>query len=44
MPRLYLFLALLVVNYSLLFAQTKNDKLQIKEAVLNYLEGLEYNE
>ena len=32
-----------IADHSPLFAQTKNDTLQIKETVLNYLEGLETN-
>src|SRR3954470_22666718 len=40
---LYFFVALLIINNGQLFAQTKNDTLQIKETVLNYLEGLETN-
>lgn len=43
MTSLYLFAAMLLINNSPLFAQTKNDTLQIKETVLNYLEGLETN-
>jgi len=38
-----LFGAILVINNSPLFAQTKTDTLQIKETVLNYLEGLDTN-
>jgi hypothetical protein len=37
------FTALFLFN-SNLFRQTKNDTLLIKEAVLNYIEGLEYND
>ena len=40
---LHFFVALLIINNGQLFAQTKNDTLQIKETVLNYLEGLETN-
>src|SRR5678816_2065042 len=43
MTCLHFFAALLIINNSQPFAQTKNDTLQIKETVLNYLEGLETN-
>jgi Putative lumazine-binding len=43
MPCLYLIAATLIINNSPLFAQTKNDTLQIKVTVLNYLEGLDTN-
>src|SRR5215210_1548408 len=42
-PCLYLFAAILILNNGPLFAQAKNDTLQINETVLNYLEGLETN-
>lgn len=42
-PSLFLFAAMLLINNCPLFAQTKNDTLQIKEAVVNYLEGLDTN-
>ena len=35
---------IMFVSSSTLFGQTKSDSLQIKETVLNYLEGLEYND
>ncbi|MCF7561090.1 nuclear transport factor 2 family protein [Sabulilitoribacter multivorans] len=40
---LYLFAAILTIPNGHLFAQTQNDSLQIKEAVVNYLEGLDTN-
>lgn len=40
---LYFFAALLTIPNGQLFAQTQNDTLQIKETVLNYLEGLDTN-
>ena len=43
MTCLHFFAALLMINNGQLFAQAKNDTLQIKETVLNYLEGLETN-
>src|SRR5688500_5969219 len=43
MTCLHFFAALLIINNGQLFAQTKNDTLQIKETVLNYIGGLETN-
>ncbi len=40
---LYLFAAILTIPNDPLLAQTQNDTLQIKENVLNYLEGLDTN-
>lgn len=42
--RLIIVTAVLFSLNSNLFGQTQNDSIQIKEAVLNYLEGLEYND
>ncbi len=42
-PCLYLFAAILTIPNGHLLTQTQNDTLQIKETVLNYLEGLDTN-
>lgn len=44
MFRLILVFTISIVFNSNLFGQIKNDSLQIKETVKNYLEGLEYND
>ena len=47
LPQLLRLIIVITVLFSLnnnLFGQTKNDSTLIKEAVLNYLEGLEYND
>lgn len=40
---LYFFAVILLIHNSPVFAQTPNDSIQIKETVLNYLEGMETN-
>ena len=40
---LYFFAVMLLIHNSPVFAQTPNDSTQIKETVLNYLEGMETN-
>jgi len=44
MKSFYLFAVLLMINNCHLFAQTQNDSLQIRETVLNYIEGMETND
>ncbi|WP_370477012.1 nuclear transport factor 2 family protein [Tamlana flava] len=44
MKSFYLFAVLLLFHNSHLFAQTQNDSLQIRETVLNYIEGMETND
>lgn len=47
LPELLRLIIVITVLFSLnnnIFGQTKNDSKLIKEAVLNYLEGLEYND